>query len=114
MVENRSERILVTEVIPDPNSNSSRIARRFRNALRPEYGQAESVATLVNEVAFEGYILGRYVIDVLERMGGELTREHFLSVALSPERVMLDDWSLEFPPGTNAGSTYIRLTNLGE
>ena len=114
LVENRSERILVTEVIPDPNSNSSRIARRFRNALRPEYGQAESVATLVNEVAFEGYILGRFVIDVLERMGGELTREHFMRVALSPEEVMLDDWSLEFPPGTNAGSTYIRLTNLGE
>ncbi len=114
LVENRSDRILVTEVIPDPNSNSSRIARRFRNALRPEYGQAESVATLVNEVAFEGYILGRFVIDVLERMGGELTREHFMRVALSPEEVMLDDWSLEFPPGTNAGSTYIRLTNLGE
>ena len=113
LVENRSEKILVTEVIPDPNSNASRVARRFRNALRPEFGEAETAAALVNEVAFEGYILGRYVIDVLERMDGELTREQFMRVALSPERVMIDDWSLEFAPGTNAGSTYIRLTNLG-
>ncbi|MCY3771342.1 MAG: ABC transporter substrate-binding protein [Gemmatimonadetes bacterium] len=114
LLENRSEKILVTEVIPDPNSNASRVARRFRNALRPEYGQVETVATLVNEVAFEGYILGRFVIDVVERMGGVLTREQFMSTALSPEKVMIDDWSLEFAPGTNSGSKYIRLTNLGE
>lgn len=114
LVEKRSEKILVTEVIPDPNSNTSRVARRFRDALRPEYGQVESVDALVNEVALEGYILGRYVIDVLERMGGELTREHFMRVALSPEIVMIDDWSLEFAAGTNAGSKYIRLTNLSE
>lgn len=113
LVENHSDKILVTEVIPDPNSNSSRVARRFRNALRPEYGEADTAAALVNEVAFEGYILGRYVIDVLERMGGELTREQFMHVALSPEKVTIDDWSLEFATGTNAGSTFIRLTNLG-
>ena len=114
LVENRSEKILVTEVIPDPNSNVSQVARRFRNALRPEHGQVETVAPLVNEVAFEGYILGRFVIDVLNRMGGVLTREQFMSTALSPEKVTIDDWSLEFAPGTNSGSKYIRLTNLGE
>ena len=114
LVENRSEKILVTEVIPDPNSNTSQVARRFRNALRPEYGQVETVASLVNEVAFEGYILGRFVIDVLERMDGDLTRQQFMKTALSPEEVMIDDWSLEFAPGTNSGSRYIRLTNLGE
>jgi len=114
LVENRSAKILVTEVIPDPNSSTSRVARRFRDALRPEYGQVEASASLVNEVAFEGYILGRFVIDVLERMDGVLTREQFMNVALSPEEVMIDDWRLEFAPGTNAGSKYIRLTNLGE
>ena len=114
LVENPSEKILVTEVIPDPASDTSQVARRFRRALRPEYGQGETADALVNEVALEGYILGRYVIDVLERMDGVLTRERFMSAALSQERFTIDDWSLEFAPGTNSGSKYIRLTNLGE
>ena len=82
--------------------------------MRPEFAEAETVAALVNEVTLEGYILGRYVIDVLERMNGVLTREQFMNVALSPEKVMIDDWTLEFAPGTNTGSRYIRLTDLGE
>ena len=114
LVDKPSEKILVTEVIPDPTSDTSQVARRFRSALRPEFGQAETVETLVNEVALEGYILGRYVIDVLERMDGVLTRERFMSAAMSQERFTIDDWHLEFAPGTNSGSKYIRLTNLGE
>ena len=114
LVENPSNKILVTEVIPDPSSTSSLVVQRFQDALRPEFAEAETVAALVNEVALEGYILGRYVIDVLERMNGVLTREQFMNVALSPEKVMIDDWNLEFAPGTNTGSRYIRLTDLGE
>ncbi len=114
LVENHSNKILVTEVIPDPNSTSSPVVQRFLDALRPEFAEAETVAALVNEVTLEGYILGRYVIDVLERMNGVLTREQFMNVALSPEKVMIDDWTLEFAPGTNTGSRYIRLTDLGE
>ena len=114
LVENHSNKILVTEVIPDPNGTSSLVVQRFLDALRPEYAEAETVAALVNEVTLEGYILGRYVIDVLERMNGVLTREQFMNVALSPEKVMIDDWTLEFAPGTNTGSSYIRLTDLGE
>ena len=114
LVENHSNKILVTEVIPDPNNTSSLVVQRFLDALRPEYGEAETVTALVNEVALEGYILGRFVIDVLERMEGVLTREQFMNVALSPEKVMIDDWTLEFAPGTNTGSRYIRLTDLGE
>ncbi|MCY4546471.1 MAG: ABC transporter substrate-binding protein [Gemmatimonadetes bacterium] len=114
LVENHSNKILVTEVIPDPNNTSSLVVQHFLDALRPEYGEAETVTALVNEVALEGYILGRFVIDVLERMEGVFTREQFMNVALSPEKVMIDDWTLEFAPGTNTGSRYIRLTDLGE
>lgn len=114
LVEIHSNKILVTEVIPDPNNTSSLVVQHFLDALRPEYGEAETVTALVNEVALEGYILGRFVIDVLERMEGVFTREQFMNVALSPEKVMIDDWTLEFAPGTNTGSRYIRLTDLGE
>ena len=61
-----------------------------------EYGeQAGSVEDMINEVSLEGYILGRFVIAVLERMGDELTREHFMVQALSSGPVAIDDWKLE-------------------
>ena len=53
------------------------------------------------------------MIDVLQRMDGELTRERFLGTALSPDPVAIEDWTVRFEPGTNVGSDYVRLTHLG-
>ena len=62
----------------------------------------------------EGYILGRFVIAVLERMGDDLTRESFMVQALTSGPFAIDDWAVGFTPGTNTGSTYTRLTHFGE
>ena len=105
-------RILVTEVVPDAGNFQSSIVASFQRAVSEEARHTQSDDP-VNEDSLEGYILGRFVIAVLERMEGELTRENFLRNALSPEPVELDDWKIEFRPGSNAGSRYIRLTNLG-
>ena len=96
------------------------------------------MCTKFNEVCLEGYILGRYLIAVLERMGGELTgvlptslpqeyktevlermdneltREKFLKDGMSPAKpVVIGDWVIHFKSGENTGSSYIRLTHLG-
>ena len=110
MVEHPNERILVTEVMPDPEDISRPLVRRFRNAMVATHEEAQH---LTDAVSLEGYILGRFVIDVLERMEGELTREGFLRTALAPDPVAVDDWIIRFEPGTNVGSHYIRLINLG-
>ena len=104
-VDAPSDRILVTEVMPDANDTRRPVVRSLHQALPAE--------EMINEVSLEGYILGRFVITVLERMGDELTRENFLDQALSSGPVVIDDWTLEFEPGTNTGSTYIRLIDLG-
>ncbi len=115
-VEEPSDRILVTEVMPDASDTGRQVVGSFQRALQAYNGQqAEPLEDMINEVSLEGYILGRYVIAVLERMGDdEMTREHFLVHALSPDPVVIDDWKLEFQPGSNAGSHYIRLIDLGE
>lgn len=110
MVEHPNERILVAEVMPNPEDVSRPLVRRFRNAMATTH---EAAAHLTDVVALEGYVLGRFVIDVLERMEGELTRESFLRTALAPDPVAIDDWGIRFEPGTNVGSHYIRLTDLG-
>ena len=109
-----SDRILVTEVVPDANDTSTHIVRSYQRALRTEYGrEGESIEPMLNEVSLEGYILGRFVIAVLERMGEALTRENFMAQALTSGPVAIDDWAVGFRPGTNTGSTYIRLTDFG-
>ena len=112
LIREPTPRILVTEVVPDAGDSRSRIVASFQRAISEE-AQRTEMDDAVSEDALEGYILGRFVIAVLERMEGELTRENFLRDALSPEPVELDDWKLEFQPGSNVGSHFIRLTHLG-
>ena len=104
-VDAPTDRILVTEVMPDANDTRRAVVRSLHQALAEK--------EMINEVSLEGYILGRYVITVLERMGDDLTRENFLRQGLSSGPVVIDDWTLEFEPDTNTGSTYIRLIDLG-
>ena len=104
-VDAPSDRILVTEVMPDAKDTRRMVVRSLHEALEAE--------EMINEVSLEGYILGRFVITVLERMGDELTRENFMKQALTSGPVVVDDWTLEFEPGRNTGSTYIRLIDLG-
>ena len=103
--------IIVTEVVPDAADTDKQIIRRYRQAIAEE-SEREGLIDTVNEVSLEGYILGRFVIAVLDRIDGELTRDNFLRNALSSEPVHLDDWTLEFEPGTNSGSHYIRLIHV--
>ena len=108
-----SDRILVSEVMPDADDTGMQVVRSFHRAMEDAVSGADDGKYGVNEVSLEGYILGRFVIEVLERMGETLTREHFLQQALSSGPVAIDDWTLAFEPGTNTGSRYVRLIDLG-
>ena len=107
-----NDRILVTEVVPNPEDQTSKIVQQFHRAARSMESKIDHEHS-INAVCLEGYILGRFVITVLERMGDELTRANFMQQALSSGPIAIDDWTLKFEPGTNTGSTYIRLTDLG-
>ncbi len=112
------ESIFVTEVVPDPYDTTYPITTRFRQALNnPDLekyfsNSSKPFEIKANEVSLEGYILGRFVIDVMKRLDGDFTRENFMVVALTPGTVNLDGWILDFREGTNSGSDYIRLTDF--
>ena len=73
-------------------------------------GDGEAV---LNELSLEGYLLGRYLAATLERLDGELTRAAFMAQVMPPDPVLVDDWTVAFASGSNAGSTYVRLTDFG-
>ena len=109
-VEAPSGRILVTEVVPSPDDGTSALAGSFRRAMAAWAGAEEAV---LNELSLEGYLLGRYLASTLERMDGEFTRAAFMAQAMPSDPVRVDDWTVGFASGSNAGSTYVRLTDFG-
>lgn len=113
LLDHPYERILLTRVTPDATDDSVALVRRFHRALAA-YRNAEPEASerVADPGALEGYILGRFIIDVLERIPDEPTREAFLAAALNPEPVVIDEWVIAFEEGTNVGSNYVRLIDL--
>ncbi len=102
---------LVTEVMPDPSDQNSALAQSYAKALETFETSEEQG---FNETGLEGYLLGRYVISTLERMGTDLSRDAFSQHIRPNTPVNIDDWVVEFSAGSNKGSRYVRLTSLGE
>ena len=111
LLEAPSERILVTEVVPNPHDPTSELAASFRHAMSAVPTPDEAA---VNEVSLEGYLLGRYLVSTLDRMKGEYTREAFMASLRPNEPVLIDDWTVAFELGSNTGSSYVRLTDFGD
>lgn len=109
-------KILMSDVLPDANDTSRKIVRSYQRAMRARADKERnrSVQPAFSQLSLEGYILGRFVIAVLERTGKEVTRERFLQQALASGVMLIDDWAVEFKPGTNFGSKYVRMTESRE
>ena len=116
MLDAQNSKILASEVLPDANDTSRKIVRSYQRAIlaRAEEKRNGSVPPAFNQLSLEGYILGRFVIAVLERTGKEVTRKRFLQQALASGAMLIDDWAVEFKPGTNFGSKYVRMTESRE
>ena len=111
------EQILISQVVPDVTDTSLAAVRNFRRDMANSDAVA-SIPTgawdprglnLIDAVSLEGYIIVRFVADVVDRLDGDLERDTFLAAALASEPVQIDDWTIQIRPGTNAGSSYVRL-----
>ena len=108
-----NERIFLTRVIPDFANEGNALVKRFRLALDAYRNtEPEVVEDVVSLFSLEGYIVGRFIVEVLKRMPDEMSREVFLTTALSRDPVHIDDWVIAFDEGSNAGSDYVRIVDL--
>ena len=111
-IPNPLNRVLISEVVPNPDDESMKVVRSFRVAAN-KMAAHRGVATRINEVALEGYILARYLGEVFARMGpDDITRKRFMSVAISPEPYEIDDWVIKFGGDSNTGTHYVRLVRV--
>lgn len=101
-----------TRVLPEVHGGNGALVTRFKSALAVWQAAAPEAAAIADASSLEGYILGRFVIAVLERMPGALTREGFLETALASGPFLIDGWEIAFADGGNAGSEYVRLVEF--
>ena len=106
---------VIARVLPDVRDEGIALAGRFRSALAAYWdAEPEDAGRAADESSLEGYMLGRFVIEVLERMPDDPDREGFLETALDSGPFLFDGWEIAFAEGSNAGSDYVRLVEFIE
>ena len=100
--------VLVTQVVPFPGDDSVPIVSDYQHALAAYAPESEP-----GFVSLEGYIVGRFVVEALDRTGPELTRNGFINAVTLTGVHDLGGFELEFGPIDNQGSDRVFLTEIG-
>ena len=100
--------VLVTQVVPFPGDDSIPIVSDYQHALAAYAPESEP-----GFVSLEGYIVGRFVVEALDRAGPDLTRYGFINAVTLTGMHDLGGFELEFGPIDNQGSDRVFLTEIG-
>jgi len=104
------EGVIISQVVPFPyQGHSNKLVEKYQSALKSynpdlDYGF----------VSLEGYMVGRFVIEVLKNAPAELTRESFLDTVYKLGDVYIDDLKLSFGPEDNQGMDQVFITVLNK
>ena len=101
--------VFVTQVVPSPTISELPVARDYLRALAAIDPEAEP-----GFVSFEGYLLGRLIIDVLDRCGQMLTRGRFFDVFEGSGPIDLGGFQLVYEKGLDQGSDAVFLTAIDD
>jgi ABC-type branched-subunit amino acid transport system substrate-binding protein len=98
--------VIVSQVVPFPSDASLPIVADYRKALTADDAKAKP-----GFVSLEGYLVGRLVVEALERVDGEPTREKLLD-AIYGSPFDLGGITLRYGPSRNQGSDQVFFTIL--
>lgn len=97
--------VVVTQVVPFPSDVSIPVVAAYHRALRSVAPGAEP-----GFVSLEGYLAGRLVVETLERVGENPTRETFLRQLKDSGPIDLGGFQVAYGEGDNQGSDEVFLT----
>jgi branched-chain amino acid transport system substrate-binding protein len=98
--------VIVSQVVPFPWEQSLPVVASYQRALT-----AMDPNATPGFVSMEGYLVGRLVVDTLQRMKGEPTREGFLD-AINSAPFDMGGVTLTYGPSKNQGSDQVYFTIL--
>ena len=101
------EGVIISQVVPFPWDDSVQIVAEYQAAL----AEVDELADY-GFVSLEGYMVGRFAIEALERAGPDLTRENFLAEMEGMSAFDLGGVELSFSADDNQGIDTIFMTRL--
>jgi ABC-type branched-subunit amino acid transport system substrate-binding protein len=102
------EGTVVTQVVPFPNDPAIPVVARYQAALK-----ASAPGAQPGFVSLEGYLVGRAIAAVLEKMDGAPTRKAFVQAVQNSGGFDLGGVKLTYGPANNRGSSDVFLTEIG-
>ena len=102
------EGTVVTQVVPFPNDAAIPIVARYHAALKVSAPDAQP-----GFVSLEGYLVGRAIAAVLDKMDGAPTRKAFVEAVQKSGGFDLGGVKLAYGPANNRGSSEVFLTEIG-
>ena len=99
--------VVVTQVVPLPEDASIELVKRYQAALKASKPDAKP-----GFVSLEGYMVGRLVIEALNKVQGDITRKSLLDAIASTGTFDLGGIKLEYSASSNRGSSQVFLTVL--
>jgi len=97
--------VIVTQVVPLPEDSTIPLVAQYQNAMR-----LLNSRTKFGFVSLEGYMVGRLVVKILEKVGREVTRVRLLSVVKEVGSYELGGINLLYGPNDNQGMDKVFLT----
>src|ERR1700756_279825 len=97
--------VVVTQVVPFPGDTSLPLVARYQKALKAANPDAQ-----IGFVSLEGYMVGRLVVEALEKMKGPVTRAGVLSTIKEVGTFDLGGITLSYGPADNQGMDRVFLT----
>ena len=97
--------MVVTQVVPFPGDTSLPLVARYQKALKAANPDAQ-----IGFVSLEGYMVGRLIIEALEKVKGPVTRAGLLSTIKEVGAFDLGGITLSYGPDDNQGMDQVFLT----
>jgi branched-chain amino acid transport system substrate-binding protein len=97
--------VVVTQVVPFPGDMSLPLVARYQKALKAANPDAQ-----IGFVSLEGYMVGRLVVEALEKVKGPVTRAGLLSTIKEVGTFDLGGITLSYGPDDNQGMDRVFLT----
>ena len=104
-----AEGVVVTQVVPTPHSGRVRAVAEFRDVLQ----QGGSGTPPLSHASLQGWLTGRFIVDLIRRAGPNATRERLVEAGRSGANFDLGDFTLAYSARNRQGSRLAELTVNG-
>ncbi len=102
-----TENIIISQVVPSPYNMDMEIVKNYAQAMKTFQPEQE-----LSYISLEGYIAGRFFIDVLNGIGEPITRQRFIDYIEQKKTMKIDDIVLTFGPEDHQGLDVTYLTRI--